>query len=84
MAKKIEMVEVTALISARNRFKVPLKQWRKWSALARSVFNNVFTSMTDQSVITNPSGPKMTAAQWRTVRWNAAWLAADAVKEARA
>lgn len=64
----------------RNRFGVPLRQWRRWTPLQRLVFNRTFDAMEDQEVFLHPRAPRATKAQWATTRWNAAWIAADAVK----
>jgi hypothetical protein len=63
----------------RNKFKVPPKQWRRWSALARTVFNRVYDAMEDQSVYLHPKATPALERHWKTTRWNAAWVAADAV-----
>jgi len=60
-----------------NIHKVPAKTWRCWCPHARRVFNQVHRDFMDQSAI-DPLGPKLGRAQWQTLRWNAAWLAAVA------
>lgn len=64
--------------SFKNVNKVPAKQWRRWSYEARRVFNSHFAATTDADVLTHP---KMDVPKdhWETIRWNMAWLAADAV-----
>ncbi len=62
----------------KNIAAVPKKQWQKWSPAARAVFNAVFRATSDQSLIKHPKAPFLSAAQWMTIRWNMAWLAADA------
>jgi hypothetical protein len=63
-----------------NKFKVPVKQWAKWSNHARKVFNRVYHSMrpTMQFAFIHPKTPVIPRDQWDTVRWNAAWEAACA------
>lgn len=63
-----------------NRNKVPVRQWRKWSRLAQKVFNNVFESMrpSRQFAFHHPDAKLLPAEHWKTVRWNAAWIAASA------
>lgn len=62
----------------RNQNRVPQKQWRKWSARARQVFNTVYTTMmADQSLFLHPKAPAAKPAHWKTTSWNAAWIAAD-------
>lgn len=70
-------------IDARNRYKVPVKQWRKWSRIARTVFNRVYNfAINNQSMLLHP-GVKVvfTAKHWKTTAWNVAWTAADAVDD---
>lgn len=76
---KVEIVEMThPKLSVKNAWKVPLKQWRKWSQRGRMVFNYTFAVMRpSQTVMTHPKAPKLPKPQWQTVAWNAAWIAAD-------
>lgn len=67
-----------------NTYKVPKTQWRKWNQTARFVFNELFSAMKgNQWALTSPQQDKLTPKMWRTVAWNAAWLAADAVRNFR-
>ena len=67
---------------AANRYKVPQKQWRKWSDKAREVFNETYRTMVrNQWAFLHPKAEAAPRAHWRTVAWNAAWIAADAVNE---
>lgn len=81
--KSLEEVELPALCAdSRNIHKVPKKQWAKWPRVARRVFNAVFRQMTDsQFAFLHPKSQPVAADQWKTVAWNAAWTAADAVTE---
>lgn len=63
--------------NTRNLYRVPKKQWAKWSDAGRAVFNNVMRTMRDQSLFLHPKTKPVPAAQWRTTAWNAAWIAAD-------
>ena len=68
---------------AGNAYKVPIKQWRKWSELARRVFNLHFYELKEnQYILTHPRTPQVSKKEWRTQSWNAAWLAADSVMTA--
>lgn len=62
-----------------NRYKVPLEQWKKWSRSAQTVFNAVYFQMKKQRIFTHPKASKIPRNQWDTTRWNAAWIAAEAV-----
>lgn len=63
-----------------NKYKVPARQWKKWSRLAQKVFNNVFESMRPsmQHAFHHPEAQLLPSKHWSTVRWNAAWIAACA------
>lgn len=63
-----------------NKHKVPKGQWRDWSNTARRVFNVTYESMRPsmQWAFMHPEAPLMPKQHWETVRWNAAWQAADA------
>lgn len=61
-----------------NVARVPQKQWRRWSPNARAVFNALYTATADQEIITHPKAPVLADDHWLTIRWNMAWLAADA------
>lgn len=66
-----------------NTYKVQQKQWRKWNAKARETFNWLFGLMTKQpELFAHPKAPKQASAHIKTTAWNAAWLAADAVRDA--
>jgi len=65
-----------------NVHKVPAKQWRRWGDRARRVFNAVYSSMSDQQLFAHPKAEKIRPAFWKTTRWNAAWIAADAAEGA--
>ena len=76
-----EIVEVKGVeVSGANRYKVPLKKWRKWNATARRVFNETYSAMSsNQYIFLHPQQGKISNRLWRTTAWNAAWIAADAV-----
>ena len=62
----------------KNTYKVPVKQWRKWSELGRRIFNETFRAMTDNpECYWHPMAARITKRLWRTTAWNAAWIAAD-------
>lgn len=64
----------------KNKHKVPVKQWRRWSIVAQGVFNEVFSEMLrDQCQLLHPQAAVAKREHWRTTCWNAAWIAADAV-----
>jgi hypothetical protein len=64
-----------------NRYKVPGKQWRKWSNAAKGMFNTLYAAMrpSRQWVFMHPKSTIMQKELWETTRWNVAWSAADAV-----
>ena len=47
------------------------------------MFNELFRYMFDnQPLFKHPKAPLLETEQWKTVAWNAAWIAADLTKEA--
>lgn len=66
-------------MKVRNTHRVQKKQWAKWSERARGVFNAVYATMADQLLFLHPEGTQNRGEHWKTTRWNAAWVAADAV-----
>lgn len=67
----------------RNKHKVPVKQWRKWSQRARYVFNELYEAMygSPWAFRSGKADVKLTAVQKKVPAWNAAWMAADAVRD---
>lgn len=59
----------------KNKFKVQERVWRKWTPEAQKLFNELYSSMKDQSIYVSP---KMAMwVDWDVTRWNAAWMAAS-------
>jgi hypothetical protein len=69
----------------KNKHKVPVKQWNKWSNLARRVFNDMYYSLRPsmQFAFLHPDAKASPLEHWQTTRWNVAWSAAEAIKEFR-
>lgn len=67
------------MTTTRNRHRVPTKAWKNWSGSARRVFNIVFEIMRDQEIFLHPKATPSRREHWKTTRWNAAWIAAEAV-----
>jgi hypothetical protein len=66
----------------KNEFKVPMRQWRKWSGLARSTFNRVYDfAFNNMMLLNHPKAPPLTPAEVGVLAWNVAWIAADAVDD---
>ena len=78
----IEKVEVKNITKSRsNVYRVPSRQWDKWDAMGRQIFNEVYSSMVgNQWLFLHPEQEKMSRSHWRTTAWNAAWTAASATK----
>jgi hypothetical protein len=64
-----------------NLHNVQLRQWRKWNQQSRFIFNYVYGQLGDQRVVKHPKAEEQFQDHWDTIRWNAAWLAADAAWE---
>lgn len=72
-------------MNARNSYKVPLKQWRKWNKQARKVFNALYSHMIGSPwAFQSPAvvAMKLNKRQWNATAWNASWIAADAIMDA--
>lgn len=66
----------------RNRYKVTQRKWRRWSDVARGVFNRTYSTMKENpSLFRHPKDPVRSNSWGRTTAWNAAWIAADNVDE---
>lgn len=66
-----------------NIHKVPKKQWRKWDVVGRRVFNKTYDVMVlNPDLFRHPKDPTRSNRWAKTTAWNAAWIAADHVKEA--
>ena len=79
--EKEETVELTEpdTLSVENIHRVPKKAWKKWDLAQRALFNHMYLVMDNQTCLKHPDAPTVPASQWKTIRWNAAWLAADSL-----
>lgn len=83
-AKASFPLEVTlpeVINSGANIHRVPARQWSRWTFQARWMFNNVMNRMADQALVKHPDYEDAPGDYWDTVRWNAAWIAADLTNE---
>lgn len=65
-----------------NQYRVPVKQWRKWSEAARAVFNRVYDFVVNNpELMTHPKADKLKPFHLKTIAWNTGWIAADAVDD---
>ena len=66
-------------MAVQNRNKVPKKQWTKWNQKEiRLMFNGLYESMmNDPELFKHPKAEPMAPKYWKTISWNAAWIAAD-------
>lgn len=78
----VENVVIEGVMASRaNLYRVPVRKWRKWSAMGRQVFNEVYSAMAgNQRLFLHPQQDKISKRMWRTTAWNAAWIAADATR----
>lgn len=82
---QIETKEITHNDSTKNSYRVPVKQWSKWSEHAKGVFNRLYSAMTaNQDFFKHPKQRLLSDEVWKTPCWNAAWTAADAVDALKA
>lgn len=67
-----------------NLYGVSKRQWKKWNEQEQGLFNELFGVMYDnQHLFKHPATPYQTASYWKTTAWNAAWMAADLLREVR-
>lgn len=65
-----------------NINKVPKKQWERWSLAARESFNRTYDFLyCNQKLVTHPKMTEIKPEHWKTIAWNAAWIAADSVDD---
>lgn len=66
----------------KNKNRVPKKQWSKWSKEAKAIFNDCYDFFfNNQGLVMHPKAHELKPDHWKTVAWNAAWIAADACDE---
>jgi hypothetical protein len=85
MAKTVKADEDGNLmpLQQENTHKVPARQWRKWPDICQRVFNETYAVMiNNQDLFLHPKGQMAPEQQWKTTAWNAAWIAAEACKNA--
>lgn len=84
------------MLGVDNKFGVPTSQWKKWKnridvetgkkipdQLPRRIFNKLYAEICDtgsECFVHPDSQGKLAGAEFATIAWNAAWLAADAVR----
>ena len=70
----------------KNCNKVARSKWKAWSELSRYTFNDVYDRMTQSpKLFLHPKADqKVNEQHWNTTAWNAAWIAADAVRDGSA
>jgi hypothetical protein len=67
-------------MTANNVNKVPRVMWRKWSVDHRELFNRVYDAMKQQDIFMHPDQFPMEIEHWDTIRWNAAFTAAEELR----
>ena len=71
----------------KNPHKVPAKQWQKWNKKQRKMFNGVYEDIMNvgTALFVHPitMQRKLSDDEFRTIAWNAAWTAADVLKDKR-
>jgi hypothetical protein len=62
----------------RNNNGVAATQWKKWPEVSRSTFNELYAFMVgNQAHCKHHEGPYLHEKHWRTLCFNAAFMAAD-------
>ncbi len=67
-----------------NIYGVSKGQWKRWNEQEQNLFNDLFAVMYDnQYLYRHPEACHETASYWKITAWNAAWMAADLLREVR-
>jgi Fe-S cluster biosynthesis and repair protein YggX len=68
----------------KNENRVPRKQWAEWNERQRALFNHTYTDIMHigRAQFLHPMtvARKLSAYEFKTIAWNAAWVAADQLK----
>ena len=65
-----------------NKHKVPKRQWLKWGLNSQEVFNGLYEYMDEnQHLFIHPHTILIPKEYWNTTAWNAAFMAAELVKQ---
>ena len=71
-------------MAIKNLHKVPQAQWRKWNEAEKQLFNDIRSDMLENKrQYLHPKQKPPVDEYWDTTTWNAAWMAADYLKEQR-
>jgi hypothetical protein len=71
-------------MATKNLYKVPQAQWRKWRDAEKQLFNDVYSDMMEnKNQFFHPKQKPPIDEYWGTTAWNAAWIAADYLKDQR-
>lgn len=65
-----------------NCYKVPKKTWKRWRPEAREAFNEMYATIRFPADFSHPKAPKIKKPHWAVLRWNMAWMAAEAANTA--
>ena len=67
-----------------NLYGVSKRQWKKWNNTEQALFNQLYhLILYNQTLFTHPLSFKVNGLHWETTAWNAAWMAADLLREER-
>lgn len=67
-----------------NIYKVGKKQWKRWNGAERLMFIEVYEHMVNnQDLYSHPKAARQIDEYWKTTAWNAAWIAADFMRNER-
>lgn len=65
-----------------NKHEVMKKQWKKWNEDSQELFNGLYEYMGEnQHLFTHPHTIQIPQEYWKTTAWNAAFIAAELIKE---
>jgi len=65
-----------------NKHEVNKKQWKKWNETSKDVFNGLYEYMGEnQHLFLHPQTIIIPHEYWNVTAWNAAWIAAEMVRQ---
>lgn len=59
-----------------NKYKVQKRIWARWGPISQALFNRLHDSIGKNQGLMH-CGPDLSEKEWKTLTWNAAWLAAN-------
>lgn len=65
-----------------NKHEVMKRQWKKWNENSQELFNGLYEYMEEnQHLFIHPMTIQIPQEYWKTTAWNAAFMAAELIKD---